>query len=256
VGAVPEDAEEQPVDDDVEGPPEDGSGDRSTDPLLLWAASHVPLLATTLLFLFVVVRVLRVSEFDPGTATTVVREAGVVSVVLGVLATSLPSLVMIAALFLLLVGLGGPGTDVQRRVALITALSAYVLLTAILPWPRLIAVTVTLLVVFLVWRKIRWPLEYFAVVALVVTALLDVPRVWLPAEDVRLAESRVTAYVLSVESDWMTLLREGDRSIMIVKITEVESRNVCNVDGVSEARTIGQILLGERGGPRNPPCPS
>jgi hypothetical protein len=206
------------------------------------------------LFLFVVVRVLRVSEFDPGTATAIVRETGVVSVVLGVLATSLPGLVTVAALFLLLVALGSPGTQVQRRAALITALTAYVLLTAILPWPGLIAVTAFFLVVFLVWRRIRWPLEYFAVFAVVISTLLDVPRVWLPAEDVRFAESRVTAYVLSVESDWMTLLREGDRSIMIVKTTEVESRNVCNVGGVSGARTIGQILLGERGGPRNPPC--
>ena len=120
------------------------------------------------MFLFVVVRVLRVSEFDPGTATAIVRETGVVSVVLGVLATSLPGLVIVAALFLLLVALGGPGTQVQRRAALITALTAYVLLTAILPWPGLIAVTAFFLVVFLVWRRIRWPLEYFAVFAVVI----------------------------------------------------------------------------------------
>lgn len=259
--AVTDDDREQPEadkvpDTDRKQPVEKGNG-VSTDPLTQWAANHATLLLTVALFVLVVIRVLRVSAFDPATAAALVREIGIVSIVIGALVLSLPGLLQSAAVFLAFLALGGPGSTVQRRAASTIASVIVLLLSVVLPWLQLIFFLILLVLIVVVWRRVKWPLELFAVVAVLVSSLLDVSEVWLPPEDVLLTDGRrVTGYVLSVEPEWTTLLREDDRAILLVKTKEVEERSVCNVERVPTTRSIGQIILGERGGARNPPCPA
>jgi hypothetical protein len=225
------------------------------DPLIRWAADHAPLLATGLIFAFIVVRVLRVSEFDPATATTLIRESGPVSVVTGVLATSLPDLMIPGMVFLLILAQGGPGTPTQRRAAILTVGTAFLVLVVVIPWAFLLRVFLLLVVIFFAQRRLKWPLEYFAVVAVLVTFLLDVPVMWLPPERVELmSRDNVTGYVLATDSEWTSVLLEEDREVLIVRTYEVSERTVCNVEDPGKGRTLSQLLLREEGGLRNPLC--
>jgi hypothetical protein len=230
--------------------------EREVDPLFAWIAEHAPLLGTVLIFSLTIVRVLRVASFDPATATALVHASGLVSIVMGVLVTSFPAILLGTVLYLIFLAQGGPGSPVQRRAAWLVALVIYVLLTVLLPWPRLLIVTAFFVVIFFVQRRLRWELELFAVVAFLVTNLLDVPTVWLPPERVEVSGSTpVTAYVLAVDSDWTTLLLDADRRVLVVPTSQVNARTVCNVEHVTTSRTISQVILGEAGGARNPPCP-
>lgn len=240
---------------DRDNPAEQLSSD-GPDPVGRWAASHAPLLASVTLFVLVIIRVLRVSAFDPATAAALVRETGLVSIVIGALVLSMPGLLQAAAVLLTFLSLGGPGSSTQRRAAATIASLIVLLLTVILPWLHLIVFLFFLVIIALLWRRLRWPLEIFAVAAVFVGSLLDVSEVWLPPENVRLIDGgRITGYVLSVDRDWTSVLRERNRAIILVRTAEVATRTVCNVEEVPATRTIGQIILGERGGGRNPPCP-
>jgi len=175
---------------------------------------------------------------------------------MGALVSSLPGLLQAIALLATFFALGGPGPAGQRRAAWTITSLIVLLLTIVLPWLHLIAFMVFLVIITLVWRKVRWPLEIFAVAAVLSGSLLDVSKVWLPPEVVRLADGRrITGYVLSVDGEWTSVLRESNRAIILVRSDNVAARTVCNVARVPATRTIGQIILGERGGGRNPPCP-
>lgn len=262
--AAREDATSPPIEEDVTDGGDNGKAEdageitvEARDPLLAAISSHLPLLATVLLFALTIVRVLRVSAFDPATATALVRESGPVAIVIGVLVTSFPSLLWILAYFLVLLAHGGPGSHAQRRFAWLVALAAWYLLTVVEPWPALLIASAFLIVVFIVQRRLKWSVEVFAITATIVASFLDVPRMWLPPERVDLAGAKtVTAYVLSVDSDWTTLLEEVDRRILVVPTGDIIGRTVCNVTRVLRSRTISQILFGEEGGARNPPCPT
>lgn len=226
------------------------------DPVVTWATDHLPFLASLALFVAVVVRVLRVSEFDIGTATTLMRETGPVTLVLGVLVTSLPGLVIAAAFYLMILAVGGPGTRLQRRAAYVATLALWLVLTALVPWTTLIVVTLLLLGLYFFQRKFRWSLEFFAVATVVLTLFLDQPQVWLPPEIIDLADrGPVVGYVVSVDGEWTTILEEDHRQVDVVPSTSVHGRTVCNLSPRTSARTLGQILNGDYGGERNPPCP-
>lgn len=223
---------------------------------LKWPQDHAPFLASVVLFLLVVIRVLRVSGFDPATAATLVRESGLVTIALGALVGSLPALLVGAAFYLVILAMGGPGESSHRAAAWTAAVILWSLLTILLPWISLLTTTALLVVLVLVQRKLKWRLEYFAVLGFLSFLLLDQPRMWLPPENVAIASREPTvAYVLSVDSEWTTLLREDNRAIVIVENADVMSRTVCNLVPQASTRTIGQIVFGEQGGSRNPACP-
>jgi hypothetical protein len=184
------------------------------DPVGRWAASHAPLLATVGLFVLVVIRILRVSAFDPATAAALVRETGIVSIVMGALVSSLPGLLQATAVLLTFFALGGPGSSGQRKAAWTITSLVVLLLTVVLPWLHLIIFLLFLVIIALLWAKLRWPLEILAVAAVLIGSLLDVSKVWLPPENVRLTDGRlITGYVLSVDGDWTSVFaREQSRN--------------------------------------------
>ncbi len=226
-----------------------------SDAFVAWLREHTPLLATCLFLSLVVLRVLSTSQFDPATATTVIRTSGPLAISLGVLVTSLPQLLSATAFFLMIVARGGPGSPTQRRLAFTAVSVILLIITALAPWPQLLFTIAFLTGVFFFQGKFGWPLEFFAVIGLAVNLLLTVPDVWLPPEAITMSQGQAhVAYVLEVDSDWMTLLSEADRSVTIVSTEDVASREVCNLTRRTSQPTIYQLILGEKGGIRNPIC--
>jgi hypothetical protein len=231
------------------------TNNRDTNPhaVTRWVVDHAPFVASVGLFLLVVMRVLRVSSFDVATASTLIRETSVVSLVLGVLVGVLPGLLSGAAIYLLILATG-PGAPTYRSMAWFAVVLIWFLLTVLLPWIALIITTLLLVGIFLAQRKLKWPLEVWAVISFLLTVVIDQPRMWLPPERISVAGTHLTGYVLDAGSEWTTVMLEDDRSIVIVQSAEVEERTVCNLAPRSSGRTIGQLILGEEGGSRNPLC--
>jgi hypothetical protein len=147
----------------VRGDPASGTvgRDASTE----WAVEHAPFLASLALFLLIVIRVLRVAEYDVGTATTLIRSTGPVALVLGVLVTTAPFLVAGATVFLFAVAVPGVGTETQRNAAYLVALIGWLLLTSLVPWTCFLIVTASLFAVSRVLRHLGFGPTVVAVFA-------------------------------------------------------------------------------------------
>jgi hypothetical protein len=227
------------------------------DPLVGLVSAHTTLLLTALLFVFVIMRVLRVSEFDPETAKALVRAQGVVPIAVGVLAGSLTAMLSVATYFLASVFIWGPGSTQQRRMALIAALVIGSALTYLIPWLTfVVSLGVLALLMFALHRvfKGQFGVELFAVVG-VILSLVITPDVWLPAEVVRVSGADQVAYVIDVGDPWTTLMDEDSRAIKLVPTASIESRALCTLNRGTSNRTLSQVILGEKGGSRYALCP-
>jgi hypothetical protein len=176
---------------------------------------------------------------------------------MGILVTSLPRLLQGAIVLLIFLSIGGPGTTSQKRAAWGAAGIAWLLLTVLLDWLVLLLMTVLFGLFVLLWRRLRWQLELPTVMAVVIVTLLDVPAMWLPPEQLRFVDREpLVAYVLSADGEWLTLLTEHDRRILVTRQSNVSTRTVCNLQPINSSRTISQVILGESGTPNNPDCPT
>jgi hypothetical protein len=241
---------------------EDGrQGTETEDEPLIWR--HLPLLLTTVSFVFVVVKVYRVAGSDSATAQAIVSSSGVPSVVLGALVSLLPSLVTLAAFLSALLLYYEVGRRSQRRLWWEVLVAGPLFGLLLLPWPSAVVlfVILTAYVVARVWRAKRekevvdktipdWPALAFSILI----STFITPTMWLPPEVVSLVgEPEEVAYVLSSDSEWTTLLEDGSRRVIVVRTDDVESRTVCNLTG-RPPRSLMQVIEGDGGQP-NPECP-
>lgn len=242
-----------------------GSGDEwqgtetESEPLL-WR--HLPLLLTTVSFIFVVVKVYRVAGSDSATAQAILSSSGVPAVILGALVSLLPSLVTLAAFLSALLLYYEVGRRGQRRLWWEVLVAAPLFGLLLLPWPSAVVLFVILIayVAARVWRAKRkkevdktipdWP----ALAFVILISTFITPTMWLPPEVVSLVgEPEEVAYVLSSDSEWTTLLEEGSRRVIIVRTDDVESRTVCNLAD-RPPQSLMQVIEGD-GGHANPECP-
>lgn len=293
---------------------------------------HAPSVVGLSLFLFVIYKVLVVSRTNITTALAIMREAGVVQVVAGVLLLSLPFIGI--ALNNMAASLAQQNTiDPYERVRWWVVYGGLALaLSAVLPWSITLIIIVFPILNLLLWRKKRnTPLtkgmtwEQFVahphvdselqaiaarakpllderktaseerqgeidealsqhgkawgnrskqileiddlrpdalLIGLILTSFAPMFFIaansspWLPAEDIRLrSDELLTGHVLSVDSDWLTVLRHEPRVVEMISADKVVAREICTVGSSSKAtRTIWHVASAAEGPPRYPDC--
>lgn len=75
----------------------------------------------------------------------------------------------------------------------------------------------------------RWTLPPLLVIVIFVPGVLVGGQMWLPLENVVHRET-VVGYVLEDDGEWITLVRDDDRSLEYVRVADVTERNVCLVE--------------------------
>jgi hypothetical protein len=145
-------------------------------------------------------------------------------------------------------------SDAARRNAAITvAISAFIfVMIPITPWPQLLVSAAVLPVGPLSAARQGCGHAFFVLGVVLMPAMLIDSRPWLPAEEVTAGGEATVGYVLSEDDRAHDEGRqEGARP---------EHRRPSRGSGCvarllgTAGRTLFQIILGDEGGPRNPPC--
>lgn len=240
-------------------PPQAKKADRvSLSGVLL---QHFPLLATVLAFVFVVVKIYRVSGLDTATALTLISRAGVATVILGALLGVLPQISASALTWIAFAFYHSK--DAETRT-LLASVATIILVpgSLLLPWPSaaVLWVIVLLLVVAILLRQRRGKeagsVDLAGIIIVGISTVLITPTMWLPSEVVRIQnESPAIGYVITADNQWTIIMREDDRKIAVVPSRDVLARTVCNLTN-GPSRSISQMVYGESAGNRNPSCES
>jgi hypothetical protein len=228
---------------------------------------HLPLFATISAFLFLAIRVGRVSGSDPGTTLTLLRAAGLASVLVGTLIAFLPALAMWTVVVLNAVERRDDVTETQRRWAIAAEGAVVTVATLLMPvWSAaLIWAVVILFLVQAIRRKRRrqrgepdsneraFLIDWAAVATGSLAALFFTADPWLPAEIVvPLGKGPEVAYVVESDSVWTTLMLNDGRTIQILRTEDIESRSVCDLNGGGN-RSLLDLLDSDPSD--NPRCP-
>ncbi len=213
-------------------------------PAILERLERRPLGVTILLFAFLAVKVIVVAKGDISTALGIFQATNPAVTVIGALLSGLP---LGAVAVLVIVG---------YRAAEEVSLEGYALAVAaalacffITPWPILAASLIVAPVAGYTMRlrqrltrtqRKRW-LKRATLLILIpclaiflyvagVTAWRVLYDVWLPHEAVTLQSGQVeVGYVLSDNGDWISILRSGQRRIVVYRETQVVERVECQL---------------------------
>lgn len=231
----------------------------------MWIGEHVVFLATLSLSLLIVLKLLVISRhnFDIALAMIGTAPATVITGTL-VLAFPLVALLVGGSLLQWVIGSFIEGLVIPARVP---ALFVGILLVLFIPYPLTLFFAAFAVLALVPWalKRLRqtraekperepdlgrednhsederpdqaernaWKSTraYFSVLFVyVLLALLLNDDVWLPAERIDLMDSgRVVGYVISDQSEWVTILRESDRSLLRVSSSLVSDRQVCEL---------------------------
>lgn len=240
-------------------------------PAILERLEKRPLGVTILLFAFLAVKVIVVAKGDIPTALGIFQDTNPAVTVIGALLSGLP---LGAVAVLVIMGYRAAEEVSVEGYAL--AVAAAVACFFITPWPILVASLIVAPVAGYTmrlrqrltrkgWLKqatllILIPcLAVFLYVAGVTTwrVLYDV---WLPHEAVTLQSGRIeVGYVLSDNGDWISVLRSGQRRIVVYRETQVEKRAECQLHrhgllaDVTAWQALGPSAFTAAG---EPDCPS
>jgi hypothetical protein len=213
-------------------------------PAVLERLEKRPLGATVLLFAFLAVKVIVVAKGDIPTALGIFQATNPAVTVIGALLSGLP---LGAVAVLVIVGYrAAEGVSLEGYALAVAAALACFFIT---PWPILATSIIVAPVAGYTMRlrrrlknmqRRRWLkqatliilipcLAVFLYVAGVTTwrVLYDV---WLPHEAVTLQSGRLeVGYVLSDNANWISILRSGQRRIVVYRDTQVEKRVECQL---------------------------
>lgn len=243
-----------------------GEREPSPDPFLQLVGRHSGLVTSALVFMFLIVKVVRVAKGNLITAQELVNIVGPASVIVGALTAVLPVLLAQAFVFLWVLS-WTDGLDRRMRAGLIEVAFLLSLIGLyVLPWILEVGLLFFTLGHALYRIKVRPRLSRQPPNGLratwlpaVVLLFLVSADPWIPAVtvDVGHPPSVLVAYVLKNDGGWTTLLRESDRSILILPSAEVGRRYVCRkTDGnLGRVESVVQLVLREGGSATTLPCP-
>lgn len=203
-----------------------------------WVTDHIPLVATGLVFLYLAVRLARVSRLSGETARALVSSADVTTVVV---AAIIPAVVI--AWFGLLFTTTVISIDyalTSRRFTGYHAFYLVVLAGAVVVVPfGLLLFTAIMALLYLVASLaaeragMHGKLNRRGEIAMGIAGfvfLAAIADMWLPPERIGLADQReVVAYWIGQDATWTTLMLEADRQILIVPTDTIEARQVCDL---------------------------
>lgn len=187
----------------------------------------------------VATRVLAVSAWSGTTATAVLAAQGTGSVVVGAMLDSWPAMAMLVVLF----GIVAFATNPRGNSAPRWAVAAAALIAALFVMPWTFA-----LIAVVAWGAVKgfdrmrrvsrteqqkkappWGLTGIVVLlAAVVFAVSPVP--WLPAETFTVDgtdDEQLVGYVLGEDGEDLLILRDRDRRVLRVPLSEIEDRRFC-----------------------------
>ena len=247
-----------------------------TDALIESADEHLGLVASVLLAGLVLLRVGQVSRYNPATTVGVVGSLGPVDVALGVIAAELP-LLLAVAIFLV----GAPllaasrgwqedldslhGPTVVRFFVLKFSPLLMLLLISVAGVPLKYLVILVPVTLYFGLRRYKGegggPLRalvdarflLMVAAALLISDLIFTNKVWLPRERMMIGNSAFDGYVLQDDGEWMTLLSEGDRIVILALSSDVTAREVCQERNVWDRPLFA---YGEMPVDPYPRCPS
>jgi len=239
-------------------------------PAILNQLEKQKLTVTILLFAFLILKVIVPAKGDIPTALAIFQTTNLAVTVIGALLSALP-LVAVAVLALI-------GYQVAKEASLegyALAVAAILVCFFVTPWPVLAASVVVAPIAGYTMKQRQRPMRtrgtrwgtllvlapclvVFLYIAGVTTwrVLYDV---WLPHEILTLQSGRVeVGYVLNDNSNWVPILRSGERRLVRYRETQVERRDLCQLrpHGLLANRTAWQMLgPGTLTAVNQPACP-
>ena len=206
-----------------------------------WVREHPALLISAGAAVFLVIKVLRVSYFDLETALSLLGTASPLTMFLGSFLVVLPVLFLILFNYLVfwLVDDVFLGSFAKRHLP---AIAAMILLILVMPW-RLALFGMVFLGLYVLFRWKFRPRSGTDIGSLVGSAILIYvilsTEMWLPAEKLDVpSQPEFVGYVIGESSEWTTVLREKERSIIRIPTRTIASREPCNLLQIGERTTL------------------
>lgn len=266
-----------------------------------WIRAHPTLVVSLAAFLYVAFQIHKAADFEVQTAVDLVR-TGLTSILIGVFLVQLPFellLLTLAACWWLISAapkslpeVAGatagkqPAESIRysRTMPLLTLIAMLVLGIWASPWPLfLVALALAIVSCVAAYKRTRISPKSASkitrgmagIALLVLVVMIQRPTIWVPLENITTSgQESFTAYVVSEDSQWLTLLtpkwtgllQPGDNSVRRVQANNVSARTICAVD-LLEAQLFSRALrlrpaqvaeaLRDRAipDPLTPPCP-
>ena len=227
---------------------------------------HLPLVASLGTFIFVLLRVLAVSNFNMTTATAVVQRASPTAVLLGLGVQALG--MACGAAFLMLTspaleaGAESRWSDARIGGAAAAAIIGSLTAPAVIVW-LVVGVILLRRVVYGRWgspeassrpsftpqavnRRVGVFVGAFAIIA------VSSGPPWVPPEAVTVDGDTFEAFVVHSDDSWTDLLLESSREVRRHKSSDIAERLLCEPSSIVSYRTIPQYFVAEV---ERPPCP-
>jgi hypothetical protein len=190
---------------------------------------------------FVVLKCYTIARGDLTTALGILQYAGLATVVIAGLLSSLPILTAAMLAYAVIQMIGSLGDRDRRVQSAVVILGAFVLAAVFTPWTYLIFAAVIGLVIGLVRPRCarKWmPMVYVLVALCTLPAVVvNLAGVWLPHEIVTFRPGTLphggtqeVGYVLSEDSAWITMLITGQgQEHIIIRVPDatVKTQKVC-----------------------------
>jgi hypothetical protein len=217
--------------------------------ILKQAASHLGLLVTGFTTVIVALKILFAAAFDLTVAISL-ASAGGPAAAFSILLQVLPPLSGMVAVLLIALLLFGVRHSGVVGLAIVGSVLALLVAPAVLVVVVLGSFVAQVLFIWATTRKAprdQAPSEvpaWYAIATggLFLGTLLALPSHWLPAERIAIAGGDpMIGYVIAVD-EWTTIQREDDRSIILVRSEDVESRGICRFPGYGWGESLAGLL--------------
>lgn len=199
--------------------------------------THLGLVATGGAALLVGIRLLRVAHGEPNATFSILQSTGSGTVLTSILVEVIP----VAAVGFWSYAIGRLprwwlADNLDRHVLYLLGLTATALFLTL--WSALLlGILLAIQVIVIVWRRRRSSTEraglpsdaIIFLVGIMILLLFILPdRMWLPSEVVTIdGQAPITVYVLSESDDEVRLLRDDNRDILVVDVSDLGGRSLC-----------------------------
>jgi hypothetical protein len=215
---------------------------------------------------FVVLKCYTIARGDLTTALGILQYAGLATVVIAGLLSSLPILTAAMLAYAVIQMIGSPSARDRRAQSAVVLLGAFVLAAVYTPWTYLLFAAVIGLVIGLIQPRVtrKWMRVVYVLVALCAlpAVVVNLSAVWLPHEIVTFrpgtlphGRTQEVGYVLSEDNGWITMLITGqgqEHTIIRVPDAMVKTQTVCErqpmpgnpASYVIDAYTLWRVVTG------------
>lgn len=236
---------------------------RPKSPIRSAFADHPALAITLLSGGIIIARLLAVAGYHVDTALGLLASAGAANVIVGTTILLIPYVLVIGAAIVVAATLFGP-RFAGHRIPM-AGLSVLLVAVAAQGGPAMVLVITLLTTTIGAFYQRRVPAkavatvssdwEYASLVIPVVAILLTFGTPWLPPELVTVSGHEVFGYVVTVDSNWTTILAASDRELSIVESSTVTGRELCQVAPNVLTVTLPDALTPRAGVPVCPAVP-